>query len=145
MDVDEGMEALVRCVPAVPHRSSPCMIPAHAVWHTLLWWYSCKRTPMQTPGGRGPQHSNSDPTKLTEPIKRVEDKFQLLPAFLKVRGLVKQHIDSFNYLINHEIKKIVKANEKVTCDTDPNFFLKCVHDVCVEGGYRLCVCATVRV
>ena len=25
-----------------------------------------------------------DPAKLTEPIKRVEDKFQLLPAFLKV-------------------------------------------------------------
>ena len=27
-----------------------------------------------------------DPAKLTEPIKRVEDKFQLLPAFLKVAG-----------------------------------------------------------
>ena len=26
-----------------------------------------------------------DPAKLTEPIKRVEDKFQLLPAFLKVQ------------------------------------------------------------
>ncbi len=25
-----------------------------------------------------------DPAKLTDPIKRVEDKFQLLPAFLKV-------------------------------------------------------------
>lgn len=67
---------------------------------------------------------SADPNKLTQPIKTVEDKFQLLPAFLKVRGLVKQHIDSFNYLINHELKKIVKANEKVTCDTDPNFFLK---------------------
>lgn len=65
-----------------------------------------------------------DPYKLSQPIKSVEDKFQLLPAFLKVRGLVKQHIDSFNYLINFELKKIVKANEKVTCDTDPNFFLK---------------------
>eukprot|EP00798_Chlamydomonas_sp_ICE-L_P009475 gene9475-32467_t len=65
-----------------------------------------------------------DTSKLTEPIKTVEDKFQLLPAFLKVRGLVKQHIDSYNYLINHDIKKIVLANEKVTCDTDPNFYLK---------------------
>lgn len=39
---------------------------------------------------------------------------------------MKQHIDSFNYFINHEIKKIVRAkgNEKVTCDADPNFFLK---------------------
>jgi hypothetical protein len=26
-----------------------------------------------------------DPTKLTEPIKTVQDKFALLPAFLKVR------------------------------------------------------------
>ena len=66
----------------------------------------------------------SDPSLLTAPIKKVEDKFQMVPAFLKVRGLVKQHIDSYNYLINHEIKKIMLANEKVTCDTDPNFFLK---------------------
>ncbi len=66
----------------------------------------------------------ADPSKLTEPIKTMEDKFKLLPAFLKVRGLVKQHIDSFNYFINHEIKKIVRANEKVTCDTDPNFYLR---------------------
>lgn len=45
---------------------------------------------------------------------------------VQVRGLVKQHIDSFNYFINHEIKKIVhaKGNEKVTCDADPNFFFK---------------------
>mmetsp|Transcript_18127 Transcript_18127/g.33118 ORF Transcript_18127/g.33118 Transcript_18127/m.33118 type:complete len:1156 (-) Transcript_18127:48-3515(-) len=66
----------------------------------------------------------SDPSDLTKPIKKVEDKYLLLPAFLKVRGLVKQHIDSFNYLINHELRNIVKANEKVTCDVDPNFYLK---------------------
>lgn len=67
---------------------------------------------------------SGDPSLLTAPIKTVQDKFKLLPAFLKIRGLVKQHIDSFNYLINHDIKKIVKANERVTCDTDPNFYLK---------------------
>ena len=67
-----------------------------------------------------------DPATLNAPIKTLKDKFELLPAFLKVRGLVRQHIDSFNYLINEEIKKIIaaKANEKVTCDTDPNFYLK---------------------
>jgi len=45
----------------------------------------------------------------------------------QVRGLVRQHIDSFNYFINQEIKKIVRAkgNEKVTCDSDPNFYLRC--------------------
>ncbi len=66
----------------------------------------------------------ADPSKLTLPIKTVEDKFALLPAFLKVRGLVKQHIDSFNYLLEHELRKIVSANERVTCDTDPNFYLR---------------------
>ena len=69
---------------------------------------------------------SGDPARLAAPIKSLKDKFELLPAFLKVRGLVRQHIDSFNYLVNDEIKKIIhaKANEKVTCDTDPNFYLK---------------------
>ncbi|KAJ3672618.1 hypothetical protein LUZ60_007339 [Juncus effusus] len=50
---------------------------------------------------------------LAAPIKSPVDKFQLLPAFLKVRGLVKQHIDSFNYFVNHGIKKIMEANSIV--------------------------------
>lgn len=80
-----------------------------------------------------------DPSLLTAPIKTIEDKFKLLPAFLKIRGLVKQHIDSFNYLINHDIRKIVEANERVTCDVDPNFYLKCVTAVgtAVWEGRRL--------
>ena len=73
-----------------------------------------------------PDCLQGDPATLNAPIKTLKDKLELLPAFLKVRGLVRQHIDSFNYLINEEIKKIIaaKANEKVTCDTDPNFYLK---------------------
>ena len=65
--------------------------------------------------------SNED---LAKPVNTVEDKWKLLPAFLKVKGLVKQHIDSFNYFINVEIKKIMKANELVLSDADPNFYLK---------------------
>ncbi|CAM6092659.1 unnamed protein product [Calypogeia fissa] len=78
---------------------------------------------------------------LESPLKTVVDKFALLPAFLKVKGLVKQHIDSFNYLINCEIKKIIhaKANEKITSDVDPNFYLKFtdifVGKPCVEQDY----------
>ena len=47
-------------------------------------------------------------------------------ARAQVRGLVKQHIDSFNDLINRELKKIIlsKSNERVTCDKDPNFYLR---------------------
>ncbi|CAG5128580.1 unnamed protein product [Candidula unifasciata] len=65
-----------------------------------------------------------DKEKLAAPIKTVEEKWRLLPAFLKTKGLVKQHIDSFNYFINTEIKKIMKANDKILSDADPNFYLK---------------------
>ncbi|KAK7205749.1 hypothetical protein BZA70DRAFT_294831 [Myxozyma melibiosi] len=61
---------------------------------------------------------------LSDPIKTAEDKWLLLPAFLKIKGLVKQHLDSFNYFVNVDIKKIVKANEKVVSDVDPEFYLK---------------------
>jgi hypothetical protein len=72
----------------------------------------------------------ADPAKLTAPIRSVQDKFELLPAFLKVRGLVRQHIDSFDYFINHEIKKIVraKANQTVRSESDPNFYLRWAPD-----------------
>ena len=33
-----------------------------------------------------------------------------------MRGLVKQHIDSFNYFINVGIKHIIKANALITSD-----------------------------
>lgn len=62
--------------------------------------------------------------KLIRIIIRLQEKWKLVPAFLKVKGLVKQHIDSFNYFINVEIKKIVQANDKVTCDADPLFYIK---------------------
>src|ERR1700677_1767833 len=53
-----------------------------------------------------------------------QDKWLLLPAFLKVKGLVKKHIDSFNYFVDVDIKNILKANNKVTSDVDPRFWLK---------------------
>lgn len=52
------------------------------------------------------------------------DKSMLVTSFLKVKGLVKQHIDSFDYLIRKDIKKIVEANSKVICDADPSFYVK---------------------
>lgn len=61
---------------------------------------------------------------LTDEVNTAEDKWNLLPAFLKVKGLVKQHLDSFNYFVNVDIKKIVKANEKILSDVDPEFYLK---------------------
>ncbi|XP_012459628.1 DNA-directed RNA polymerase III subunit 2 [Gossypium raimondii] len=65
-----------------------------------------------------------DKQKLAAPIKSAVDKFQLLPEFLKVRGLVKQHLDSFNYFVNTGIKKIVRANDRIVSDIDPSIYLR---------------------
>jgi len=61
---------------------------------------------------------------LAEPVKAIEDKWTLVPAYLQVKGLVKQHIDSFNYFIDVDLKNIIRANERVTSDIDPKFYLK---------------------
>ncbi|CAI8495521.1 unnamed protein product [Hanseniaspora opuntiae] len=62
--------------------------------------------------------------KLTDPINQLQDKWELLPAFLKVKGLVKQHLDSFNYFVDTDLKKIIKANETILSDVDPEFYFK---------------------
>lgn len=59
-----------------------------------------------------------------------------------MRGLVKQHIDSFDYFVNVDMRKIMEANQTgravvccqglfvlltlslVTCDADPSFYLR---------------------
>ncbi len=43
---------------------------------------------------------------LEAPVSSVRDKWRLLPAFLRVRGLVKQHLDSYNHLVTIEIKHV---------------------------------------
>lgn len=54
----------------------------------------------------------------------LKDKWKLVPAFLQIKGLVRQHIDSYNYFVNVDIKNIVRANDKVLSDVDPMFYLK---------------------
>ncbi|KAH3902299.1 DNA-directed RNA polymerase III core subunit RET1 SCDLUD_002118 [Saccharomycodes ludwigii] len=61
---------------------------------------------------------------LTDEINTAEDKWNLLPAFLKVKGLVKQHLDSFNYFVDIDLKKIIAANQTILSDVDPEFYLK---------------------
>ncbi|ODA81034.1 hypothetical protein RJ55_03996 [Drechmeria coniospora] len=73
--------------------------------------------------------------KLTDPVSTKEDKFQLLPAFLKVKGLVKQHIDSYNFFVEHEIKDIVRANRTIRSDVDSNFWLE-ITDIRVDRPRR---------
>ena len=64
--------------------------------------------------------------KLYSPLTNIEEKWKLVPTFLKIRGLVKQHIDSFNYFTDIEIKNIVRSsrNYMIKSDINSNFYLK---------------------
>ena len=61
-----------------------------------------------------------------QPVAALQDKWRLLPHFLSMRGLMKQHIDSFNYFVQTDIKNIVNAapNREVRSDVDPRWYLK---------------------
>lgn len=48
----------------------------------------------------------------------------MLPAFLKVKGLVKQHIDSYNYFIEVQLKKIVESSSTIRSNIDHTFYIK---------------------
>ncbi|KAF2660853.1 beta and beta-prime subunits of DNA dependent RNA-polymerase [Lophiostoma macrostomum CBS 122681] len=61
---------------------------------------------------------------LTDPINTAQDKWNLLPAFMKTKGLVKQHIDSFNHFAEVDLKKIIAANRVVRSDSDKKFRLE---------------------
>lgn len=37
---------------------------------------------------------------------------------------MKQHLDSFNYFVNTEIKKIVRANDRIESSIDPSIYLR---------------------
>ncbi len=103
-------------------------IPTIKVVIATSWYKKANKTTQQTQT----QYTQSHPP---------QDKYELLPAFLQIRGLVKQHIDSFNYFINHEIKHVVRANQKVVSDADPNFYLKYLNvyigEPCVEDNYEI--------
>ncbi|TNN29210.1 DNA-directed RNA polymerase III subunit RPC2 [Liparis tanakae] len=53
----------------------------------------------------GGEFCDLTPQELAAPVNTIAEKWKLLPAFLK-------------------IKKIMKANEKITSDADPMWYLK---------------------
>ncbi|XP_065631564.1 DNA-directed RNA polymerase III subunit 2, partial [Quercus suber] len=75
-------------------------------------------------GKQLPDNPDIDMQFLSAPIKSAVDKYQLVPEFLKVRGLVKQHLDSFNYFVNIGIKKIVRANDRIESSLDPSVYVR---------------------
>jgi len=74
----------------------------------------------------GNNDSPTTSTPIDAPIKSLKDKWRLLPHFLHLRGLMKQHISSYDHFINHRMKEIVTSPSscKILSDNDPKFFLK---------------------
>ncbi|CAD6187826.1 unnamed protein product [Caenorhabditis auriculariae] len=73
---------------------------------------------------RGKRLAEASPKKEEQKAIPLKDKWLLVPAFLRVRGLVKQHLVSFDYFVNEEIKNILLSNQRITSDANPNFYLK---------------------
>ncbi len=54
----------------------------------------------------------------------LDQNYELVKLFFKEKSLVRQHLESFNYFIEKEIKDIVAANSIVDSDIDHTFYLK---------------------
>jgi DNA-directed RNA polymerase III subunit RPC2 len=68
----------------------------------------------------------SNKTPDDAPVGSLKEKWRLLPYFLRLRSLLRQHIDSFDHFVNVEMKAIVhspSANE-IRSDHDPKFYLR---------------------
>lgn len=53
-----------------------------------------------------------------------DQNYELIKLFFKEKCLVRQHIDSYNYFIEHGIKQIMTANNIIDSDIDHTFYLK---------------------
>lgn len=54
----------------------------------------------------------------------TNQNYELVKLFFKEKSLVRQHIDSFNYFVDYDIKSIMSANDIVDSDIDHSFYLK---------------------
>jgi DNA-directed RNA polymerase III subunit RPC2 len=70
--------------------------------------------------------SDEELRKASMPIKDLKDKWLLIPEYLRVKGLVRQHIESYNHFLTHQIAKIIETNNEVKSTVDPQFFVKYV-------------------
>lgn len=61
------------------------------------------------------------------PVRTLQDKWRLLPYFLSLRSLLRQHIDSFDHFCNYELEQIIvqsPSNNEIRSDHDSKFFLR---------------------
>jgi DNA-directed RNA polymerase III subunit RPC2 len=75
----------------------------------------------------------SEKTPDDAPVGSLKDKWRLLPYFLKLRSLLRQHIDSFDHFVETEMKEIVSSPSacEIRSDHDPKFYLR--YEACWVG------------
>jgi len=85
----------------------------HGHWWKQEWpWEKDKK---KEPSASGAEH-----------VPSMSDKWRLVDLFLEYKGLVTQHIDSYNYFVTVGLKEIVKAssNNIVRSESDRKWYLR---------------------
>lgn len=57
------------------------------------------------------------------PVSIDQDRWRLVQSYVASYGIIRHHLDSFNYMIDYTIPLIVRNNAVVTCKTNPHFHL----------------------
>ncbi|KAK2195923.1 bifunctional DNA-directed RNA polymerase [Babesia duncani] len=79
---------------------------------------------------------NGDPNAYATSVKDIKEKWRILPFYMGIRGIARQHINSYNNFVLREIKEIMNApsNKVIRTDLDKNFFVEFV-DIRVGRPY----------
>ncbi|KAL7569046.1 hypothetical protein ACA910_021324, partial [Epithemia clementina (nom. ined.)] len=79
------------------------------------------------------QEYGSTKTPDDAPVGSLRDKWRLLPHFLRLRSLLRQHIDSFDHFVQTELQQIVSSpsNCEIRSEHDPKFYLR--YEACWVG------------
>ena len=72
------------------------------------------------------QEFGSTKSPADAPVGSLKEKWRLLPHFLEIRGLMRQHVDSFNIFIERELQKIVQSPSacEIRSEHDAKFYLR---------------------
>jgi len=94
---------------------------------TLLGSSSVKEEEeVENDSNRLPNQRQDGGSPLDAPVGSLKEKWRLLPYFLSLRSLLRQHIDSFDHFVQNELKAIVKSPSacEIRSDHDPKFYLR---------------------
>ncbi|KAK1933437.1 putative DNA-DIRECTED RNA polymerase BETA SUBUNIT [Babesia divergens] len=77
-----------------------------------------------------------DVSRDAAPVSDIKDKWRILPCYMGMRGIARQHINSYNNFVQREIKEIVNApsNKMLKSDACKKFYIEFI-DVKVGEPY----------